>query len=146
MEERVSAQLTEASAQLSDVSTQVQHHDKSLVLLHEGQMHLELNLKMLMTKMGVTPANEIPPQIGRNMNSKAIDENEAAMDMEVDEGRRDLEGDVTLTAEEFDGALQYCTRARDGRARGTSPPRKEAKTGSTPKTRLGGGAAGLLVF
>ena len=67
-------------------------------------------------------------------------ESAATMDMEVDERRRDLEGDFTMTAEEFDGALRDCTRARDGRARGISPPRKEAKTGSTPKTRLGGGA------
>ena len=48
MEERVMAQLTEASAQILVVSSQVQHHNKILVLLHEGQMNLELNLKMLM--------------------------------------------------------------------------------------------------
>ena len=142
MEERASAQLTEASTELSAVSTQVQHHDKSLVLLHEGQMHLELNLKMLMTKMGVTPANEIPPQLGRTETSKATAGDSETVEMEVDDGRRDLEGDFTLTEEEFDGALEDCTRARDGRVRGTSPPRKEAKIGSTPKSRLEGGATG----
>ena len=41
----------------SEVSKRLQDHDTGLTLLHEGQMHLELNLKMLMKKMGVTPTN-----------------------------------------------------------------------------------------
>ena len=142
MEERVSTQLAEASAQISDVASKVTHHDKSLVLLHEGQMHLELNLKMLMKKMGVTPATEAP-------SSNELTENQNMGDAEMDvdddadaDGRRDLGADFTLTEAEFDGALENCTRARDGRVRGSSPPRKEAKTGSIPKQRAGGGARG----
>ena len=98
-------------------------------------MYLELNLKMLMTKMGVTPANELPSPTGQSVTSKvgdAITEVED-MDVDVDEGQRDLGHDFTLTEAEFDGALEDCTRARDGRVRWTSPPRKDAKIGSTPK-------------
>ena len=62
--------------------------------------------------------------------------------MDVDKGRRDLGEDFTLMEAEFDGALEDCTRARDGRVRGTSPPQKEAKIDSTPKNRSGGGAKG----
>ena len=81
-----------------------------------------------------------PPQVGRSETPTEGVANSESEDMDVDEGRRDLGGEFTLTEEEFDGALEDCTRARDGRLRGTSPPRKEAKIGSTPKSRLGGGA------
>ena len=48
------------SLKLTDVAKQLQNHDTGLVLLHEGHMHLGMNLKMLMTKMGVTPSNSLP--------------------------------------------------------------------------------------
>ena len=66
----------------------------------------------------------------------------AADNLEVDEGRRDLGADFTMTEDEFDGALEDCTWARDGRVRGTLPPTKEAKIGSTPTNRSEGGAKG----
>ena len=68
-------------------------------------MHLELNFKMLMTKMGVTPANEIPPQVGRSETPTEGVANSESEDMDVDEGRRDLGGEFTLTEEEFDGDI-----------------------------------------
>ena len=105
-------------------------------------MHLELNLKMLMKKMGVTPATEPPSSTGHSENAKVGDVQMEADDNVSDDGQRDLGEEFTLTEEEFDGAMEKCTRARDGRVRGSSPPRKEAKIGSTPTNRLGGGAKG----
>ena len=52
MEARVTCKLT-------DVPNTLKDHDAGLIMLHEGQVHLEHNLKMLMTKMGVTPSNTL---------------------------------------------------------------------------------------
>ena len=43
MEERMTEQLT-------SVSKRLENHDTGLTLLHEGQMHLETNLKTLLGK------------------------------------------------------------------------------------------------
>ena len=47
-------------SKLAGMSTRLTDHDTEITLLHEGQMHLEHNLKMPMIKMGVTPSNSLP--------------------------------------------------------------------------------------
>ena len=45
---------------LIDVSKRRKDHDTGQTLLHEGQMHFDHNLKILMTKMGAMPSNTLP--------------------------------------------------------------------------------------
>ena len=40
---------------------------------------------------------------------------------------RDLDKDFEMTAAEFDGVLEKCSRERNKRDHGQPPPRKEAK-------------------
>ena len=100
MEERMTEQLT-------SVSKRLENHDTGLTLLHEGQMHLETNLKMLMKKMGVTPSNptSLPPA---EPSTNAIVES-------TSDTVRDLDGDFTMTEETFDNVLADCSRTRERR-------------------------------
>ena len=43
------------------MSKRLDDHGNSFSLLHEAQMHLDQNTKMIMTKIGVTPVNTSPP-------------------------------------------------------------------------------------
>ena len=96
---------------LTDVSKLLQDHDKDSTLLHEGQMHIELNLKTLVTKLGVTPSNTLPLDAPVQLPvSKVVQ----AVEDETSVGR-DLDGDFQMTEEEFDRVLEDCSRAQESR-------------------------------
>ena len=98
-------------------------HDTGLTLLHEGQMHLELNLKMLMTKMGVTPTNA--EDTTKHQDPKVVETSEMETANGVVQGDkmgRDLNGDFQMTVEESDAALEDCSRVRELRPQG---PKKQ---------------------
>lgn len=108
IEERVMEQYTDVTKRLKD-------HATGLVLLHEGNMHLEHNIKMLMTKMGVTPSNALPS----NPVSEGVPAGETDVTKEVKQVKkvgRDLDGDFKMTAEEFVNVIEDCSRARETRS------------------------------
>ena len=104
IEERVTEQYTDVTKRLKD-------HDTGLVLLHKGQMHLEHNLKMLMTKMGVTPSNAL--HSNPVSEGVPVGETDAMKEIkQVEKVGRDLDGDFKMIAEEFDNVIEDCSRAR----------------------------------
>ena len=128
------------SSKLTDVAKQLKNHDTGLVLLHEGQMHLEMNLKMLMTKMGVTLSNSHPLDapvqstttevagviVEQQANSELTSQGEKTSSMEKDTSvERDLDGDFRMTEETFNQVLEDCSRRR-----GDQPPSKYQKVSS----------------
>ena len=115
MEERVTQQI-------SGVTQTLRNHESGLELLHEGQMYLELNLKMLINKMGVTPSNPQPPDATPKEPSPDLN---ATNDTQSEPmGGRELDGDFKMTEEEFDSVLEDCSRIR------TTPVGKKQKVSS----------------
>ena len=111
-------------------------HDKGLLLLHEGQMHLEKNLKMLMMKMGVTPTNTLPPEERDASMSEGVHEDE-----DEDKGKQaglEKNPSFALTANEFDKVMEDCSRARPD-ALQPPPKKKEKKNVSSPSDVTEGG-------
>ena len=110
-------------------------HDTGLTLLHEGQMHLELNLKMLMTKMGVTPQNA--DESTKPRDEKLVETTGTAAAIEGvpdDKVGRDLDGDFQMTVGEFDKVLEDCSRVRELRPQG---PKKQKV--ASPSDTIGAG-------
>lgn len=105
MEERMTTQFANVSKWLED-------HGTGITLLHEGQMHLEMNLKMSMTKMGVTPSNSLPSDA---LTSHHIADVSAAMQNATTDSDvvQDSDGDFKMTEEVFDSVLADCSRSRD---------------------------------
>ena len=111
-----------------------------LVLLHEGQMHLEHNLKMLMTKMGVTPSNSLPSdasvrsttsEVAQNIEGISAQTTKRTHSVGTPSVGRDLDGDFQMTEEVFDKVMADCSRARG------PPPPKQQKV-SSPINLAGG--------
>ena len=105
MEERVSQQI-------SGVTQTLANHESGLKLLHEGQMHLEINLKMLMNKMGVTPSNSLPSHASNQEPPSDLHKNTEEAQL-APMGGRELDGDFKMTEEEFDSVLEDYSRARN---------------------------------
>ena len=104
---------------MTEINQHLHDHDIGVNLLHKEQMHLEMNLKMLMTKMGVTLSNTLPS-----------DERDAAMldarhekkpDVQVNTVDREHDPDFDLTANEFHKVLDDCSRVRPDAI--TPPPK-----------------------
>ena len=131
IEVRVEEQHSEVTRRLTD-------HDTGLTLLHEGQMHLELNLKMLMTKMGVTPQNadaSLKPRDEQTVQTTAA--TVAIGGVQDDKVGRDLDGDFQMTVEDFDKVLEDCSRVRELRPQGTkkqkvASPSDNSRAGDDP--------------
>ena len=58
-------------------------------------------------------------------------------DSTKDGASRDLDGDIEMSAEEFDGVMEQCSRERSKRDHREPPPRKEAKKVITPQNQNG---------
>ena len=97
-------------------------------------MHLELNLKMLMTKMGVTPTES---QAQRDQKKDGEKSQIPSLDCNREGTPCDLDGDFEMTADEFDGVMENCSRERNMRDHREPPPRKAAKTVITPQSQTG---------
>jgi len=112
------------TTKLTGVDQHLANHDKGLNFLHEGEMHLEKNLKMLIHKMGVTPSNTQPSEEREASMSTAINE------MTIDDAHVDteLEREYDLTANEFDRVLDGCSRARPD---AIPPPQKKNKSSAS---------------
>ena len=74
-------------------------------------MHLEHNLNMLMTKMGVTPSNTLPSDAPEQLPIANVNK---TMKERVEKSNvvQDLDGDFRMTEEEFDNMLEDCPRAQ----------------------------------
>ena len=103
IEERVHTKLTDMSKLLED-------HNTGLTLLHEGQMYLELNLKILMKKIGVTPSNTLPSYPHIQSSIIEVANAIAATEEALVEG--DLDSDFKMTEDAFDKVLEDCSRYR----------------------------------
>ena len=107
IKERVRKKLTDFSKGLED-------HNTGLILLHEGQIHLELNLKLLMTKIGVTPSNilplDIPIQLPIAKVTNIMENGEDTLKVV-----QDLDKDFLMMEEIFDNLLEECSCAQDTR-------------------------------
>ena len=97
-------------------------------------MHLELNLKMLMTKMGVTPTNSQTQCDQTKVGEANQTERE---DSTMEGATRDLDEDFEMTAAKFNGVLEKCSRERNKRDQGQPPPRKDVKKVITPQNQTG---------
>ena len=107
------------TTKLTYVTKQLKDHVTDLTLLHEGHMHLELNLKMLMTKMGVTPSNTQPAIAPtQTLHTEIEGMNAETTKDSVDEG---LDKDFRMTEEVFDKVLEDYSRHRG------PPPQKYQK-------------------
>ena len=99
-----------------EVNKRLEDHGTGLILLHESQMHLELDLKVLMTKMGVTSLNTLPTDASVRSTTlevvKAIMGNTANTTMSPKAVEQDLDGNFQMTEEVFDQVLEDCSRAR----------------------------------
>ena len=121
----------------SEVSKGLQDHDTGLTLFHEGQMHLGLNLNMLMNKMGVTHTNS---QTQHHL-TKVVEETELQDEDRVIEGAaRDLDGDFQMLAADFDGVMEEYSRERNKRDHVKPPPHKAVKQVITPQNQTGSNA------
>ena len=110
-------------------------HNTGLTLLHEGQMHLELNLKMLMTKMGVTPTNA--DDTTKHQEPKVVETTETDKANRVVQGDnvgRDLDGNFQMTVEKFDTVLKDCSCVRELRPQG---PKKQKVASPSDTIEIG---------
>ena len=85
-------------------------------------MHLGMDLKMLMTKMGVTPSNTLPSDERNAAMSNAIHEKKP--NVQVDTVDKKHNPDFYLTANEFDKVLDDRSRVRSD---AINPPPKKSK-------------------
>ena len=103
--------------ELKDVVKQLEDHIMDLTILHEGKIHLELNLKMSTMKIGVTSLNTFP--ITEVVN--ALEEKNATTEANSSSVEKDMDGDFRMTKKVFDKVLEDFSRSRG------PPPQKYRK-------------------
>ena len=106
------------------MSKRLDNHNESFSLLHDTQLTLDCDIKMIMTKIGITPVNASPP-------SPPLQQRNIDFETPTNANRGswiEAEGfDFDMTPADFDRAMEDYTWAQGERPVQKFPPVKKGR-------------------